>query len=114
MASCGAVEITLGRRNPEARMPEFLFRVVDTFQIQGRGLVVGTDTPIRNIPFVLRAGSRIEYRRPDCTSMASTIKGLEFSSPFNPNQPYGYLAANGITKADLPLGTEVWLLSERE
>jgi hypothetical protein len=46
--------------------------------------------------------------------MASTIKGLEFSSPFNPNQPYGYLAANGITKADLPLGTEVWLLSERE
>ena len=79
-------------------MPELLFRVASTFQIQERGLVVGTDTPIRNVPFVLRAGSKIEYRRPDGSSMESTIKGLELLSPFNPNRPFGYLAANGMSQ----------------
>jgi hypothetical protein len=95
-------------------MPKLLFHVADTFEIQGRGLVVATDTSIRDIPFVLRAGSRIEYRRPDGTSMESVIKGLEFSSPFNPNRKYGYLAADGIAKSDLPLGTEVWLIPEHD
>jgi hypothetical protein len=95
-------------------MPELLFRVADTFEIRGRGLVVGTDTPIRNVPFLLQSGSKVEYRRPDGTRIESVIKGLEFSSPFNPNSSYGYLAADGISKADLPLGTEVWLVSSRD
>jgi hypothetical protein len=90
-------------------MTERLFRVRETFQLQGRGLVIATDALVRSIPRVLCAGQSIEFRRRDGRRILSIIKSLEFASPFNPNRTFAFLADDGITKDDVPPETEVWL-----
>jgi hypothetical protein len=89
-------------------VPMMLFRVADTFQISGRGLVVVADVPVRQVSDLLRQGQAIEYRRPDGTKLASTLGSFEFVALSTPDRPFAFAAAPGITREDLPAGTEVW------
>lgn len=94
-------------------MAEFLFKVAEVFEIPERGLIIATDTPIREIPFVLRPGEVIEFRSPDGGKFKSTIRALEFASPFNPNRTFAFLAGAEVAKVDIPPGTQIWLVSRQ-
>lgn len=92
------------------RLSTYLFRVEETFDIAGRGRIVVSDTKVMDIPFVLRAGSRIELRLPGGEVVVTEIKGLEHSRPFSPYRAYAFLIGERALKAPIPKGTEVWLL----
>lgn len=93
-------------------MATYLFRIAETFDISDRGRIVASDTKIIDIPFMVRAGSKIELRFADGSVAATSIKGLEHSRPFSPYRPYAFLVGDEVQGLPLPTGTEVWLLDE--
>jgi hypothetical protein len=86
-----------------------LFVVEDTFFIKGRGLVpVPGIVPIEEERF--RVGDPLLLKRPDGTSISTTIGGLERLCP-NPRHDV-VIMLKGFSKEDVPVGTEVWSVSE--
>ena len=77
--------------------------------MSGRGLVVVTDVRLSDVA-VLNAspGTAVTFQDSTGRQMSSVVRSLElFSSPFNPNKPFAFVVEEGLTKADLPPGTEV-------
>lgn len=90
-------------------MPRCLFKVEDAFLIAGRGLVpVPGIIPVGDERF--RVGDPITLKRPDGSAISTVIGGLEFLCP-NPRMDVVILL-KGLTKADVPIGTEVWSAEE--
>lgn len=89
-------------------MKTLICRVEDVFQITGRGCVIvpgfPADADLRG-----RVGGTLLLKRPDGSEITTTIRGFEFSG--NPTllerTGYAILLAD-VTKADVPIGTEVW------
>lgn len=79
----------------------FLFKVEDTFQITGRGLILVPGLGI-NAEKVM-VDMHIKLKKPDNTEILTKISGIEFSvkAPI--------LLPKEIKKEDVPIGTEVWL-----
>jgi hypothetical protein len=82
-----------------------LFKVEATCLLRGRDLVL--------VPGIIsegeerfRVGDPVILRRPDGSSVEAKISTLEFPNP-NPRHtiPIGIA---GLTKSDVPIGTEVW------
>jgi len=93
------------RREESVSMPRCLCTVEDTFSIKGRGLVVVPGiVPVGEERF--RVGDHLLLKRPDGTSISTTIGALEILSP----NPRGGIAVllNEFSKEDVPVGTEVW------
>jgi hypothetical protein len=87
-------------------MPTFLFTVDDVFDI-GRRYVIptpGVPVSVRGI----RNGLSIELRRPDGTVLRTEIASVEMLDPYDPKRPT-QIAFQGITKQDVPIGTEIWM-----
>jgi hypothetical protein len=78
-----------------------LLTVENSFMITGRGLVLvpGLGDKSRHV----QAGARIKLVRPDGSSMHTTIQGDSF------NDGHELLIGPEVMKADVPVGTEVWL-----
>lgn len=87
-------------------MNTLLFTVVDTFMIEGRGLVLAAD--VRSDQVGLRVGQSIELRRPDGSTAVSEVAGIAHVSPYDPERALDILLPPGISKEDVPAGTEVW------
>jgi len=86
-------------------MARCLFKVEDTFLITGRGLVpIPGIVPVGEERF--RAGDPILLKRPDGSELATAIGGLEMLDPNPP--PYVVIMLKGLTKEDVPIGTEIW------
>ncbi|ADG67493.1 hypothetical protein Plim_1661 [Planctopirus limnophila DSM 3776] len=88
-----------------------LFSIVELFEIPGRGLIVVTDTAIRDVPKLL-VGQKINYRKLNGDLYHSFIRGIEMISPFDSGRSFCFLAEENLTKTDLPIGTEVWQVGE--
>jgi hypothetical protein len=88
-------------------MPRLLFEVVDSFEIAGRGLV-----PIPGIvpqgEERFRVGDPLELVRPDGTRLRTHIAGLELFSPMPADHAVALLLPKGLSKLDVPTGTQVW------
>ena len=54
----------------------------------------------------LKAGDQLELRRPDGTIIKTTLYGLNWLSPSRGTM--GLALNKPITKADVPIGTEIW------
>jgi hypothetical protein len=93
-----------------ASRPLFLFRVTHVLEIQKLGciLVPGVPPPSDEIP-IIRKEDTILLRGPDGTERATFIRGFESirRDKFYPEVPI--LLPCDIAKADVPIGTEVWL-----
>jgi hypothetical protein len=91
---------------------EFLSKVADTFQIQGRGLVLVPEKP--ETDFRIRVRIALELRTPGGRSLRTRIAGVEISTPLPGLGPCGmaYSITHGITKDEVPAGTEIWFLRE--
>lgn len=94
-------------------MNKYLCKVAEVFQLTGR-LVVVTDTAYENFDTRdWRHGSTVELKRPD----GSTIKTqtwYEMGSPSDFGHPMAFSVEKALTKADIPLGSEVWLVQEKK
>lgn len=87
-------------------MKGFVCRVEDVFQITGRGCVIVPGYPADGDPG--RMGSALLLKRPDGSEITTAVRGLDFFG--NPERTgYAILLAD-VTKADVPVGTEVWEL----
>jgi hypothetical protein len=60
-------------------------------------------------PDGLKAGGRLELRRPDGTRIYPTLYGLDWPSPSRGK--LGLSVDKSLTKADVPFGTEIWTAS---
>ena len=54
----------------------------------------------------VKAGDPLELRRPDGTAIRTTLYGLDWPSPMCGKM--GLSANRPLTKADVPVGTEIW------
>ena len=93
--------------------PVYLFRVVDTFDIQGRGCVLMPGIS-HELAHSCRKG-RLRLRHPDGTEREvffalelALIRGKEGS-----REVPMFLLKN-IFKAEVPLGTDVWFIGVRD
>jgi len=92
-------------------MKRLLFRISDTFQISGRGLVIATDVIINEAKVKginLKIGDTIELCRPNGTHINTTIAGIEFACPVDPKHFLAFLLPSNVLKEDVPAGTEAW------
>jgi hypothetical protein len=93
-------------------MARFIFRIVDVYQLKGR-LVLMTDVTEYHEH---RHGDTIELHRPD-GSILRTEGWFEFHSFSEPpvkNPTFCIGISNIYTKADVPIGTKVWLDVDRD
>jgi translation elongation factor EF-Tu-like GTPase len=76
-----------------------LFTVEERFMITGRGLVLvpGLGNKMAKI------GDKIKIVRPDQSTIEKIIQGISF------NEFRDILVDPGLTKEDVPIGSEVWL-----
>ena len=94
--------------------PEFIFKVEDTFTITGRGVcAVG----LRHTQLgSLRPGDTVELRRPDRSVLRMLVAGVEWRATYAGTPPpveerrFPVLLSPIVTKSDVPLGSEVWVV----
>ena len=92
-------------------MPTFLFTVEDVFEISGRGVIPTPGVPI-SIQGI-RNGLTVELRRPDGTKLETVVADIVMVSPYDPERPIP-IGLRGITKQDVPIGTEIWMGDEAQ
>jgi len=84
-----------------------LLTVEDTFLVEGRGIIVAPKIPIESY-----GGQRsrvVTLRTPDGGERkASATLDVPFVSP-PPLADYYLCLLAGLTEADVPIGTEIWL-----
>ena len=93
--------------------PRLLLVVQDTFFIAGRGLIVAPDLDLGQ---GFQQRFVVELRRPDRTTLqAEVIAEVPFIVPLNPEEPRWLrhmLHFPGLTKVEVPIGTEVWTIDQ--
>lgn len=85
-----------------------LLVVEDVFTIAGRGVILAPDIELHG-PATQQL--RVELRRPDGTTLVvDALAHLPTVQPLQVPPPSRYvLLLPGLTKADVPVGTDVWL-----
>ena len=88
----------------------FVGKVHDTFEIKGRGVVVATDTTYDQLPRELRLkiGDPIELRVDGKVILRTKVVGIEHCDPWSPEHTFAFLLPRDLSKADVPIGSEVW------
>lgn len=89
-------------------MSKFLFKVADVFQLK-KGLVIQADKLYDELDKAYGTGGRLQLRRPDGTSL-ETDSWIEVFHPTNLGRPVCLSVQKTLTKVDVPIGTEVWLV----
>jgi hypothetical protein len=91
----------------------FLSAVKDVFEIEGRGCVLVPGLDQSTSPKIrLRERDPISLHRPDGSVLDTRICALEFLDGPNRRWCVPILLPPNIKKADVPIGTEIWLLAE--
>jgi hypothetical protein len=95
-------------------VPQFLFRVADTFDIRGRGVVVAADRTYQTLDIDMRLliGDPIEFRSDERNPIRTTVAGIEFLNPWSPTRPFVFLLPREIEKDQIAIGSEVWQLNK--
>ncbi|MDP1822423.1 MAG: hypothetical protein Q8L48_04250 [Archangium sp.] len=90
-------------------VPQRAFAVADAFLIEGRLILVPGFSPEGA---VVRIGDDLLLRRPDGSTLRSSIAGFEMITyrPPGPRSISLPISLRGLTKADVPIGTEVVLI----
>ena len=82
-----------------------LIVVDDTFEFQDGTLHFSPLVPVPALEG-LKAGDPLELRRPDGTTIHTTLYGLDWPSPMSGEM--GLSMNKPLTKADVPVGSEIW------
>ncbi|HEV2597509.1 hypothetical protein [Sphingopyxis sp.] len=84
-----------------------LSTVEDTFDISGRGLIVAPGIPLDG-NWRIKIGDAITLERPDGSKVESIVRGMESFRPANATC-IPLLLGSGLGKADVPIGTKLWV-----
>ncbi|UJR85093.1 hypothetical protein [Sandaracinus amylolyticus] len=88
------------------RVRRRLLVVEERFEIAGRGLVLMPGVPAGE---ATRSELSVELLRPDgTTAVVRAHVEITFAVPL-PKERWATVRLEGVTKADLPIGTELWL-----
>jgi hypothetical protein len=90
----------------------FRFTVIETFQIEGRGLIIAPFFGVDKYEF--DRNEKVRISRPDGTATETTA---EFEVPLVSPMPKVHQAVcvlRNLTKDDVPIGSEVTLLEKTE
>lgn len=92
-----------------------LFTVTDRFQIEGRGCVLIPGVSCEPGDPVVRIGDRIQLRMPSGSNFDTTVRGIEHirHAKMPEKITFPLLLPENITKDDVQVGTEVFLLEEK-
>ncbi len=88
-------------------MPQFLYVVTEVFDIAGRFVIAVPGIPPETQG--IRKHTALELRRPDGSILPTRVQDVAMVSPYDPRRPIQFSFPPGLTKADIPVGTEVWL-----
>ena len=83
-----------------------LSTVEDVFELIGRGLIIVPGIPADSQWRDLVA-DHVTLERPDGSKLRARIKGRDMSGPKRLSTPL--LIDSGLTKADVPVGTKLWI-----
>ncbi len=87
-------------------MSEYISTIDDAFDITGRGCVITPGVPLDG-KIHLRIGDSILLKLPDGGVLRTTVGGVEMiCNPEVRSAPI--LVGEGVTKARIPPGTELW------
>jgi hypothetical protein len=93
-------------------MSRLVFKVGDVFSIKGRGIVLVAAEPVAKHQCPgCRRGSRIELRRPGLPALRTEVDAVPISQD---SLDIFIRRPSGLSKPDVPVGTEVWLVDEDE
>ncbi|MFG0265770.1 MAG: hypothetical protein ACF8AM_11575 [Rhodopirellula sp. JB055] len=86
-----------------------MFDVAETFDISGRGLVIATNKTFATLgDVVVRIGDPITIRRDSADDLATSVVGIEHCDPWSPERIFAFLVPQGISKSDVPIGSQIW------
>jgi hypothetical protein len=91
-------------------MPTHLFTVDDVFEVGDRYVIPTPGVPVS--VHGMDVGLPIELRRPDGTVLQTEVASLPLLDPYEPTRPR-QIALRGVTKRDVPIGTEIWTRDEQ-
>lgn len=89
-------------------MAKLLSVVEDVFQISDRGSVVVVPGIPREGDWHVKTGDPLTLKLPDGTESSTVLRGIEMASPPHPRF-IPILLGLGLTKSDVPIGTEIWV-----
>ncbi|MFN0044865.1 MAG: hypothetical protein ACKVOS_00175 [Sphingorhabdus sp.] len=89
-------------------MAKLLSVVEDVFEISGRGPVVIVPGIPRQGDWHVKIGDSLTLKLPDGTITSTEVRGIEMASLPHPRS-IPILLGLGLTKCDVPIGTEVWV-----
>ena len=87
----------------------FLFKIEQAFEISGRGCVI-VPTIVEGHDFKIRPQDAIRLRTPEGHIRETRIVSVEFLKPEVGVCRMGILLPTNVAKADVPTGTDVWLM----
>lgn len=87
----------------------FLFKIEQAFEISGRGCVI-VPTIVEGDDFNVRPQDAIRLRTPKGHIRDTHIVAVEFLKPEVGSCRMGILLPTDVAKADVPSGTDVWLM----
>lgn len=92
-----------------------LFTVTDRFQIESRGCVLIPGVSCEPGDPVVRVGDRIRLQMPSGNDFDTTVRGIEHIryAKMPEKITFPVLLPENITKDEVPVGTEVFLLEEK-
>jgi len=92
-------------------MRSFLFYVAETFDITGHGVMVTSDQTFATLgKVVLHIGDSISIRSPGRNDRLTTVAGIEHCDPWTPDHVFAILLPTDVSRSDIPIGSEVWLI----
>jgi len=89
-----------------------LFKVEDVFDITGRGCVLAPVVP-DGLDFKIRAKDPIQLRTPAGRLFDTHIASIELLKMRDGPCRVAIMLPRDLAKDDVPVGTEIWYLSER-
>ena len=89
-------------------MAQFLWNIVDTFQIEGRGVIITGDIRECDECADVPSGCMLEVRRPDGTSSTYANFSIGFIDPPNHERARHFCLTGDFDKSTVPVGSELW------
>jgi hypothetical protein len=90
-------------------MPKFLCKVTDVFKLTGGNLVILTDVLFEDFDQTYWSGAKVELRTTNGSAIIAESYWM-YCTPTNFGKPMSLSLGSHLTKEDVPIGTEVWLI----
>ena len=93
-------------------MSEYLFNIADSFEIDEQVLILASDRKIHQIPQLVKVGQLFEFRPVGAPIFHARVTSIQKIYPFSPYKPLGFSVESSVHREHVPIGTEVWLMSD--